>query len=108
MSALLHSFLAGTGVLTLWVCQSITGSTASRTLQISRSLSIVPGMTVVRHDHLTAEKANKDWWMGELIHCGGAARDPSIHNLFQIADGDSGVISWVNADLVTHILPSDN
>ena len=62
-------------------------------------------MTVVRHDHLTAEKANKDWWMGELIHCGGAARDPSIHNLFQIADGDSGVISWVNADLVKHILP---
>ena len=33
------------------------------------------------------------------------ARDPTIHNLFQIADVDSGEIRWVNADLVTHILP---
>ena len=42
--------------------------------------------------------------MGQVIHCSGAARDPSIHNLFQIADVDPGVIRWVNADLVTHIL----
>ena len=40
--------------------------------------------------------------MGQVIHCGGAARDPKIHNLFQISDVDSGVIRWVNADLVTH------
>ena len=44
--------------------------------------------------------------MGQVIYCGGGARDPSIHNLFQIADVDSGVIRWVNADLVTHILPA--
>ena len=44
--------------------------------------------------------------MGQVIFCNGAARDPKIHNLFQIADGDSGVIRWVNADLVTHILPA--
>tara|TARA_Y100000739_G_scaffold159426_1_gene137778 strand:- start:896 stop:1180 length:285 start_codon:yes stop_codon:yes gene_type:complete len=69
-------------------------------------LSVVPGMTmVVRHDHLTGEKADEDWWMGQVIHCGGAAHDPSIHILFQVADVDSGVIGWVNADLVTHILP---
>jgi len=43
--------------------------------------------------------------MGHFIHCDGAARDPSIHNLFQIADVDSEVIRWVNADLVTHIVP---
>ena len=36
---------------------------------------------------------------------GGAARDPKIHILFQIADMGFGVIRWVNADLVTHILP---
>ena len=29
-----------------------------------------------------------------------------LRDLFQIADVDSGVIRWVNADLVTHILPS--
>jgi len=27
----------------------------------------------------------------------------SVHNLFQIADVDSGVIKWVNADLITHV-----
>ena len=43
--------------------------------------------------------------MRYLIYCGGGARDPKIHNLFQIADVDSGGIRWVNADLVTHILP---
>ena len=37
-------------------------------------LSVVPGMTVVvRHDHMTGEKADKDWWMGQVIHCGGGA-----------------------------------
>jgi len=35
-----------------------------------------------------------------------ADRDPSIHNLFPIADVDSGVIRWVNADLVTNIVPN--
>jgi hypothetical protein len=44
--------------------------------------------------------------MGQMIHCGGSARDSKIHNLFQIADMNSGVIRSVNADLVTHILPS--
>ena len=44
--------------------------------------------------------------MGQVINCGGADGDPKIHNLLQIADVDSGVIRWVNADLVTHILPS--
>ena len=69
-------------------------------------LDVAPGMTVVvRHNHMTGEKADKDWWMGQVIHCGGGARDPSIHNLFQIADVDSVVIRRVNADLVTHVIP---
>ena len=69
-------------------------------------LDVAPGMTViVRHDFQTGERHDRDWWMGQVIHCDGAARDPSIHNLFQIADVDSGVIRWVNADLVIHILP---
>ena len=69
-------------------------------------LAVVPGMTViVRHDVQTGERHDRDWWMGRVIHCGGGARNPKIHNLFQIADVDTGVIRWVNADLVTHILP---
>ena len=43
--------------------------------------------------------------MGQVIHCNGAARDPKVHNLFQVADVDSEVIRLVNAnaDLATHI-----
>ena len=70
-------------------------------------LDVVPGMTVVvRYDHMTGENADKDWWMGQVIHCGGGARNPKIHNLFQIADVDSGVIRWLNAGLVSHIVTS--
>ena len=29
-----------------------------------------------------------------------------VPELFQVADVDIGVINWVNADLVTHIVPS--
>ena len=70
-------------------------------------MDVAPGMTIiVKHDYLRGEKSEKDWWMGQVIQCGGAARDPRIHNLFQIADVDSYLIRWVNADLVTHVLPS--
>ena len=55
---------------------------------------------------MTGEKPDKDCWTGQVIHCVGAARYPSIHNLLQIADVDSGVIRWVNVDLLAHILPS--
>ena len=69
-------------------------------------LDVAPGMTViVKHDFLPGEKAEKDWWMGQVLHCCGAARNPDDCNLFQVADIDSGVIRWVNADLATHILP---
>jgi len=44
------------------------------------------------------------WRIGRVIHCGGGARNSKIYNLFQIADVDTGVIRWVNADLVTHII----
>ncbi len=71
------------------------------------SLNVVPGMTViVKHDYLTWEKAEKDWWMGKVIHCSGAVRAPSIHNPIQIADVDSGVIRLVKADLMTCIFSS--
>ena len=43
--------------------------------------------------------------MGHVIHCTGGARKPEHHNIFQIADVDTGEIRWVIADLVTHIVP---
>ena len=56
------------------------------------------GMTVVVSE-------GEDWWMGDVIWMEGGARDPRVPTLFQIADVDSGVIRWVNADLVTHLVP---
>ena len=44
--------------------------------------------------------------MGQVLHCTGGARNPDNHNLLQIIDVNDGVIRWVNADLVSHILHS--
>ena len=46
-----------------------------------------------------------DWWMADVIYVDGGARDPKVPTLFQVADVDSGVIRWVCAGLVTHIVP---
>ena len=47
----------------------------------------------------------EDWWMGDVIWMEGGARDPRVPTLFQIACVDTGTIRWVNADLVSHIVP---
>ena len=46
------------------------------------------------------------WWMGGFIYKEGGARDPKVPTLFQIACVDTGVIRWVNADLVIHAVPA--
>ena len=43
--------------------------------------------------------------MADVIWVDGGARNPKFPTLFQVADVDTGVINWVNADLVTHIVP---
>ena len=55
-------------------------------------------MTVIVEDH-------SDLRMADLIWVDGGARNPKVPTLFQAADVDTGVINWVNADLVTHIVP---
>ena len=68
-------------------------------------LSVKPGMTVVVQEPApVALSEAPDWWMGDVLHVDGGARDPSVPTLFQIADVDSGEIRWVNADCVTRIL----
>ena len=62
-------------------------------------LSVRPGMTVV----VTEEDS---WWMGDVLYKDGGARKPKVPTLFQIACIDTGTIRWVNADLVTHIVPA--
>ena len=63
-------------------------------------LHVKAGMSVVVTE-------GDQWWIGDVIFAEGGARDPKAPTLFQVADVDTGVIRWVNADLVTHIVPRD-
>ena len=70
-------------------------------------LSVRPGqLVIVQSEARPGEISCDDWWMGQVLHCTGGARNPDNYNLFQIIDVDDGVIRWVNADLVSHILHS--
>ena len=61
-------------------------------------LHVRAGMTVI-------VEGGSDWRMADLVWVDGGARKPKIPTLFQVEDVDAGVINWVNADLVTHIVP---
>ena len=62
-------------------------------------LSLKPGMTVV----VTEEES---WWMGDVLYKEAGARISKVPTLFQIACVDAGMIRWVNADLLTNIVPA--
>ena len=62
-------------------------------------LHVKSGMTVIVTDTDGALR------MADVIWVDGGARNPKIPTLFQVADVDTGVINWVNADFVTHIVP---
>ena len=62
-------------------------------------LSVKAGVTVI-----VGSDESDDWWMADVIHIDGGARNPKMSTLFQVADVGSGVIRWICADPVTHIL----
>ena len=70
-------------------------------------LSVKAGMTViVQHlPEIGQPDQSESWWMADVIFVEGGARNPKVPTLFQVADVGSGVVRWVNADLVTHIIP---
>ena len=46
------------------------------------------------------------WTVAEVIWCEGGARNPAHTTMFQMMNVDKGTVKWVNADAVTHVLPS--
>ena len=70
-------------------------------------LSVKAGMTVIAQHlpEIGQPDQSESWWMADVIFGEGGARNPKVPTLFQVADVDSGVVRWVNADLVTHIIP---
>ena len=73
------------------------------------SIDHTSGVAVPKADpvflHVRAGMTGSDWRIADVIWVDGGARNPNIPTLFQVADVDTGVINWVNADLVTHICP---
>ena len=72
-------------------------------------LGVKPGDVVLVWEHPElVDSSSSAWWMGQIIYVEGSARNPKAPSLFQIADVDSGVIRWVNADCVQKLLISIN
>ena len=68
-------------------------------------LDLAPGDIVIVWDHPEIVGSDeKAWWMGQVIFLEGSARDPKSPSLVQLADVDTGVIRWVNADCIEQIL----
>ncbi len=59
---------------------------------------------VVRGQYASVHQDPSDWWVGKVICIQGGARDSDQNSIFQVINIDTNVISWVNADLVTHLL----
>ena len=70
-------------------------------------LSGNPGQfVVVQETHNVVMTDKTTWSVAEVIWCEGGARNPAHTTMFQVMDVDSGVVKWINADTVTHALPS--
>ena len=69
-------------------------------------LSVKAGITViVKHlPEIGQSDQPEGWWMADVIFVEVGARNPKVPSLFQVGGVDSGVVRWVNADLVTHIV----
>ena len=72
-------------------------------LRVGPAAAAIPqrkaGMTVI------VGSENVDDCMADVIRVDGGAGNPKLPTLFPVADLDSGVIRWVCADLLTHIVP---
>ncbi len=72
-------------------------------------LRVKPGDIVIVEDDLELRHKNIDkWWMGQVLHVVGGARDPCVNSIFQVADIDTGEIKYINADLVRRIFIEGN
>ena len=60
-------------------------------------LHVRAGMTVIVEE-------GKVLRVADVIWVDGGARKPKVLTLFEVADVDTGLINWVNADLGIHII----
>ena len=90
-----------TNVLELKTAMSVDHGVIKGTLSFPSYLGVKPGDVVLVWDHPElVDSDSSAWWVGEVIVIDRSVRDSREPSLFQVADVDSGVIRWVNADCV--------
>ena len=73
-------------------------------------------LTLTKHDpvflHVKAGMAvivsnpkNQAWCMADVLEVNKTPHDTNTPLLFLVAEVDTGVISWINPERVTHIVP---
>ena len=62
-------------------------------------LRVQEGLSVVITD------TDGNWRMADVIQAIGSADTSKVPFFLQVTYVDTGIITWVNADLVTHIVP---
>ena len=68
-------------------------------------LGVTPGDTVVVFvREVVVDSSVSDWFMATVLFVEGSARDPNAPSLFQVADIDTGVVQFVNADQVEKLM----
>ena len=68
-------------------------------------LGVTPGDTVVVFERkAVVDSSFSDWFMATVLFIEGSARDPKAPSLFQVADIDTGVVQFVNADQVEKVM----
>jgi len=68
-------------------------------------LGVTPGDTVVVFESETVvDSSISDWFMASVLFVEGSARDPKAPSLFQVADIDTGVVQFINANQVEKVM----
>ena len=62
-------------------------------------LHVKAGMTVI------IKNTDGTWRMADVVNIIGSAKNPKVPKFFQITYVDNHVTNWVNAALVSHIVP---
>ena len=62
-------------------------------------LHVKAGMAVI------IKNTDGTWRMADVVNVIGSAKSPKVPKFFQVIYVDNHVTNWVNADLVTHIVP---
>ena len=62
-------------------------------------LHVKAGMAVI------IKNTDETWRMADVVNVIGSAKNPKVPKFFQVTYVDNHVTNWVNADLVTHVVP---